>query len=186
MRVGEAPRSGLTIDANETLHFNSNDLEQGNYDNGLSGGTGAPGQGDWRLELTSDLDIEVLAYIRTGDGFLTAIHDVVEQGLIGSRVAIFNPGRNKNQVSLMWLINPGTVDAEVTITGIDDAGTASGRDREVAGAVRVSVPAGGARTVPAISLESATDRAVTDMNDGDPNVVDTAVLDGELCSGTGK
>ena len=96
-----SPENRLTIDANETLHFNSNDLEQGNCDNGLSGGTGAPGKGDWRLELTSDLDIEVLAYIRTGDGFLTAIHDVVEQGLIGSRVAIFNPGRSKNQVSLM-------------------------------------------------------------------------------------
>ena len=43
---------------------------------GLSGSTG-PGLGDWRLSLESDLDIEVLAYVRTADGFLTSMHDVV-------------------------------------------------------------------------------------------------------------
>ena len=56
-------------------HFNSNDLEQGNVGKGLTGSTGA-GEGDWRLELSSDADIEVLSYIRTTDGFLTAMHDV--------------------------------------------------------------------------------------------------------------
>ena len=64
----------LSIGANEVIHFNSDDLEQGSPGKGLSGGTGA-GEGDWRLELTSDLEIEVLSYIRTEDGFLTAMHD---------------------------------------------------------------------------------------------------------------
>ena len=73
----------LAIGANETAHFNSGDLENGKPEKGLSGGTGAPREGDWRLELASDLDIEVLAYIRTTDGFLTAMHDVVERGLTG-------------------------------------------------------------------------------------------------------
>ena len=64
-------RSGpISVELNEnaTVNFNSTDLEQGNISKGLSGGVG-PGQGNWRLELDSDLDIEVLAYMRTGSGF---------------------------------------------------------------------------------------------------------------------
>ena len=90
----------LTIGANEVVHFNSDDLEQGSPSKGLSGGTGA-GEGNWRLELTSDLVIEVLSYIRTTDGFLTAMHDVAPSGGTRHRVAVFNPGSNRNQESLL-------------------------------------------------------------------------------------
>ena len=48
----------------------------GNETKGLSAGTGAR-SGDSRLELTTQLQIEVLSYIRHGDGFLTAMHDTV-------------------------------------------------------------------------------------------------------------
>ena len=65
----------LSLDAGQTRHFNSDDLEAGNAGKGLSGSTGA-GRGDWRLELTSNLDIQVLAYIRTRDGFVTSMHDL--------------------------------------------------------------------------------------------------------------
>ena len=54
----------LRIGANATVHFNSNDLEDGNPGKGLPVGTGA-GNGDWWLSLSSSLDIEVLGYIRT-------------------------------------------------------------------------------------------------------------------------
>ena len=164
----------LSLDANETAHFNSDDLEQGNAEKGLTGGTGA-GTGDWRLELSSDLDIEVLAYIRTEDGLLTAMHDVVERGLAGHRVAIFNPGRNRNQRSLLRLINPGTVQAGVTISGIDDAGMAS--DATVA----ISLPAGGAKTISAAALESEADRSGADENGAGFSGVD-----GALGPGAGK
>ena len=102
---------------------NSDDLEQGSPQKGLSGGTGA-GEGDWRLELTSELEIEVLSYIRTTNGFLTAMHDVAPSAGTRHRVAVFNPGSNRNQESLLRLINPGDGAAEVTITGIDDKGVA--------------------------------------------------------------
>ena len=164
----------LSLNANETVHFNSGDLEQGNASKGLTGGTGA-GTGDWRLELSSDLDIEVLAYIRTEDGFLTAMHDMVERGATGHRVALFNPGRNRNQKSLLRLINPGTEQAGVTISGIDDAGTASDAT------VGISLPAGGATTISAAALESEADR-----NGQDENGAGFSGVDGALGPGTGK
>ena len=104
----------LSIGRLATVQFNSSELEGGNTAKGLSGGVGN-GDGDWRLELTSDLDIEALAYIRTDTGFLTTVHDVAQVELVeGSiaaedsllyRVQFFNPGNNSSQVSRLRLIN---------------------------------------------------------------------------------
>ena len=149
----------LTIGANEVVHFNSDDLEQGSPQKGLSGGTGA-GEGDWRLALTSDLEIEVLSYIRTTDGFLTAMHDVAPSAETHHRVAVFNPGSNRNQESLLRLINPGAETAEVTITGIDDKGAAG------ASAVSLSLLGGGSRTVGAWDLESGGEGLEGMLGDG--------------------
>ena len=49
---------------------------EGQFRQGPFGGVGS-GEGDWRLKLTSLLEIEVLAYARTEDGFLTAMHDLM-------------------------------------------------------------------------------------------------------------
>ena len=138
----------LEIDANETVHFNSDDLENSDEAKGLPTGTG-PGSGDWRLTLSSDLDIEVLAYVRTADGFLTSMHDVVALDEDDRhRVAIFNPGNNIDQMSQLRVINPGDAAAEVTITGIDDAGASPG------GRVQITVQANAAMTLDAAELES--------------------------------
>ena len=144
----------LAISANETVHINSADLETGNAERGLTGATG-PGRGHWRLELVSGLDIEVLAYLRTDDGFVTSMHDVVPHTETGHHVAIFNPGSNANQVSRLRLVNRGAETAEVTIQGIDGAGESPGT------AVRLSVPARGARMVTARELESEEGRGAT-------------------------
>ena len=153
------PPVTLALDARQTRHFNSDDLELGNAEKGLAGSTG-PGVGDWRLVLSSDLDIEVLAYIRAADGFLTSMHDVAP-GLEGvHRVVIFNPGSNPNQVSGLRLVNPGSEDAEVTITGIDDNGASHG------GAVTVTVPAGASRTIEAADLEAGADGFAGALGDG--------------------
>ena len=137
----------LAIGAGETKHFNSDDLETGNAEKGLEGATGS-GAGDWRLELTSGLDIEVLAYIRTEDGFLTAMHDVAPSGGAGHRVVTFNPGRNVNQVSWLRVVNPGAGRAEVIIEGVDDKGASPG------GAVELTLGPGASRTLSARELES--------------------------------
>ena len=140
----------LSIAANETVHFNSDDLEQGSAGKGLSGGVG-PGEGDRRLELDSELDFEALSYIRTEDGFLTAMHDVAPVTKNGHRVVTFNPGSNPNQKSRLRLVNFGSEDARVMVTGVDDTGASPGTE------VRITVPAGAARTVTAAELETGTD-----------------------------
>ena len=139
----------LPIGAGETVHFDSNDLEQGNPGKGLSGGTGS-GQGDWRLELTSDVDIEVLSYVRAWDGLLTAMHDVVPSEAEGTRhrVAMFNSESSPEQERVLRLINPGSGSAEVAISGMDAQG------RSLGDGVAVTLPAGAARTYTAEELQT--------------------------------
>ena len=153
----------LSIGADEAVHVNSADLENGNPGKGLAGSTG-PGEGDWRLVLTSGLDIEVLSYIRTMDGFLTAMHDTAPDDGGRHDVAFFNPGSNLDQESLLRLSNPGATSADVSVTGIDDAGRSPGTG------VSVSIPAGKSRTYTAAELETGTDVG----------------LDGSLGDGAGK
>ena len=116
----------LTIGSDAAGHFNSADLEQGNPSKGLSGGAGS-GAGDWRLIVVvdSELEFEVLSYVRTADGFLTSMHDTAPKSDGVYEVAIFNPGSNPNQLSRLRLINLDAEEAEVTITGVDDAGACS-------------------------------------------------------------
>ena len=147
----------ITLAARQTLHFNSDDLEMGNpLDKpdkvpGLQVGIGG-GMGNWRLVLDTELDIEPLVYVRTtGDefeGFLTSMHDLVPVAAMKHEVAIFNPGRNANQVSRLRLINPGETDAEVIINGVDDFG-----NPPLNGALTIALPAGEAREFTARQIE---------------------------------
>ena len=86
----------LALEAMQTRHFNSVDLESGSAAKGLAAGVG-DGTGNWRLELSSELSIEALAYIRTPDGFVTSMHEVaaaIEEGSNRYHVPLFNPGSN--------------------------------------------------------------------------------------------
>ncbi len=158
------PPVTLTVAAGRTVHFNSTDLEDGNAAKGLSGGVG-DGDGNWRLALRTSLDVDVMAYIRTRDGFLASIHDVAPRSHIRcswwdnvndhcrAAVPIFNPARNARQKSALRLVNDNDEDAAVTITGTDDAG------RPGAGPVRIVVPAKAATTLSAADLELGTKSA---------------------------
>ena len=156
-------RSGpvrLTMRPRRVLHFNSADLEGGNAAKGLEGGVGI-GDGDWRLEITSKLDLMALAYARTADGFLTSLHDLAPVAEDGShRVVFFNPGSNARQVSKLRLINDGEQSARVAITGTDDQGNGSGR-------VERTVPAGSALTFTAAELEAGGERVSGSLGDGE-------------------
>ena len=149
----------LALEAGQTMHFNSEDLELGNESKGLTGRTG-PGVGVWRLALSSELDLEVLVYMRTGKGFVTSMHDIAPSDDGDYWVVIFNPGSNANQMSVLRLLNPGSEEAAVTIVGMDDAGESPGVP------VRLRVPAGGARMLTAADLEAGMDVDGGALGDG--------------------
>ena len=154
----------LSLDARATAHFTSDDLETGNAARGLSGGVGS-GRGNWRLELESGLNIEALAYIRAGGGFVTNVYAVAEEigGFVTSmygvaeevdgaiRIPLFRPRYNGNpnigQASRLRLINRGGDDAAVTIYQ-DNWGPAD------PGEVRLTLRAGESRTITGQELES--------------------------------
>ena len=158
----------LALDARETRQFNSHDLELGNEDKGLTGGTGA-GEGDWRLELTSDLDIAVLSYVRTvgGQGYVIPMHDTASResgGLMRYYVPVFHAAAYDGQESRLHLANFGAGDAQVGISALDDAGRTAPE-----GDVSLIVAGRNTRVLTAAQLEG-----------GDGG------LDGRLGTGTGS
>ena len=112
----------LTLGAKAAVEFEIDALESGNTSLGLTG-TGS-GEGDWRLELTTELDIEARAYARS-EGFLTALHDAA---LVAGEVELplFNPGGEARPRSVLRLANAGGERATVAVRGVDDAGRAGG------------------------------------------------------------
>ena len=148
----------LSLAAHQAIHLNSSDLELGNPAKGLAVGIGQ-GQGDWRLRLVSPLSLEALAYVRTEDGFLTSIHELAPKITGLHRVSIFNPASNRRQASLLRLVNPEGRDAEVAIHGLDDAGVTRGP-------VRLTLPAGHARSIYAPALEEGGEGLEGALGDG--------------------
>ena len=165
--------SPLNLTSWQTLLVNSNDLENGNPAKGITRGVGN-GTGNWYLEVApSRPEVEVLSFARTNDGLLAPIHAQVPSYGGTYRVATFNPGSNRNQASRLRLINPRCPQfetavcqtANVTLYGIDDAGTRSPD-------VQLQVASGATREVTAAQLEGL---------DQDPNG-----LVGRLHDGIGK
>ncbi|MDE0004566.1 MAG: serine hydrolase [Rhodospirillaceae bacterium] len=151
--------STLSLQAYGNQHFNSDDLAFGNPQKGLVGAMES-GEGDWRLQMETDLDIEVMAYVRTRDGFLSSLNDVVPAQGFCWRVPIFNPGSNANQRSLLRLINPTDGELSVEIVGLDDSRASPGST------VTLQLPAQSARTLTAAALESGQDGFTGALGDG--------------------
>ena len=155
-RAGPA---SLELAAGDMAHIDAADFQNGNPGKGLATGVGAPRNGDWWLALTSDLDIEVRAYARGADGFLTTMHDVAPASGGLQRIAFFNPGGNTRQQSRLRLVNPGNAPVDATIHGVDDHG-------RHAGPVRATVPARAAHTFTAQDLETGAESLVGALGDG--------------------
>ena len=150
----------VRLGANQAFHFNAGDLENGNANKGIESGIGSPSRGDWRLAVESALDARVLSYVRTGDGFLTAMHDVLPRDGEGRLAAYtFNPGQNHNQVSSLRLVNTGANAESVSISGVDDQGAG-------AGPVSLTLAAGEARTLSAQDLEGGAQGLTGSLGDG--------------------
>ena len=88
----------------------------------MKGSTG-PGEGDWWLELSSASDIELLSYVDTASGPLSAL-----RGTSGVETET-----GMRYEALLWgesgevrLLNAGGEPAEVRLSGTDDAGSSGG------------------------------------------------------------
>ena len=114
----------VALESRQSIHLNSTDLEYGSDAKPVSGGVG-DGNGDWRLSLSTSLDIRPQAYVRTADGFVTSLHDLVGSPGKAHDVIFFNPASNFRQRSLVRLINPHDYGVDVLIDGRDDQGKAS-------------------------------------------------------------
>ena len=155
--AGQRVEAGrLTLDAGAAIEFETGAMESGDASTGLTG-TG-PGQGDWRLELSTELDIEARAYARS-EGFVTALHDAV---LLSGEVELplFNPGGDARR-SVLRLANARGEPAAVSVRGVDDAGRAGGP-------VTAELGPWEARSYAASELESGSAAGLTgSLGDGD-------------------
>lgn len=190
----EKPAFRVALEARQTRHFNSNDLESNpdskaflqTADGMPFMGVGAPAEGSqWRLMLEADEAIgednfEALEYVRTRNGFLTTMHDSarereMEGGMMMYQVRIFNPGSNTRQRSSLYLVNRADAAASVTVAGVDDAGMRGEMD------VRFMLGGGMAAEIPSQALE---DDAARDEMMG--MMMPEGGLTGKLGDGTGK
>lgn len=124
---GNSGQTTLTFDIGglASQQYNSDDLEFGNEIKGLTGYLGV-GNENWSLNITTTNDVGVSSYVRTSEGFLTKIGDVVPNTNKTSHVVpIFNPASNTNQVSVLRVVNLGNDVNDISILGIDDNGDIS-------------------------------------------------------------
>ena len=151
----------LHLNAFAVANFNSTDLAEGNSGKGLPEGLGTF-EGDLRLHLETELIVTPLAYVRTADGFVTSVHDLVlTDNVDSSWVSFVNPGSNRNQQSLLRIINPSDEANSIEIRGRDDAGNAA-----PGGTVSLSLPPRSARTITAEELEQGGDGLTGQLGDG--------------------
>ena len=150
----------IQLAASQSLHFNSDDLANGNAAKGI-GSIGLPRRGHWRLAVETTLeDVQVLAFVRTRAGFLTAMHDVLPRDAQGRLVVrMLNPGSNSNQVSKLRLVNTGENAERVSVAGVDDQGSN-------AGPVTLTLAAGQSRTMSAFDLEEGAQGLTGRLGDG--------------------
>ena len=151
----------LAMEANSAKHFNSRDLANGDANKGIPQGFGDP-QGMWQLRLESELDVQALSYMRASDGFLTKLYGALPMtGRNQYAVDFFNPASNRNQRSLLRLINDREHDVSVYVTATDDLGTAG------ATGVRLVLPARTTKTLNSLDLEGGGDDVRGSFGDGE-------------------
>jgi len=124
---GNLSRKGafsFTLGPQASIQINAQDIENGNTDKGLEQNL-CDGQGKWQFRVRSDNPIKVMGLIRTPDGFLTSLNDVVPRSGNDNIVYFANPASNTNQQTFLRIVNLSNTDGSITITGIDDRGMTS-------------------------------------------------------------
>ena len=109
-----------TLSPFASLQLTAQDLEEGNSAKALLGGLG-DGTGKWQLAVWSSGSIEVISMIRTPDGFLTSVNDVVPKNS-SNEIYFANPASNQNQQSFLRFTSQSDVGGFVTLSGVDHKG----------------------------------------------------------------
>ena len=138
----------VTMGPLTAIQLSSEDLERSMETLGIIPSIGG-GEGDWRLLLESDLDIEPLAYVQTSTGFIDSLHDVVPRRSFYHRVDLAVPSGLHGKGGTLRLTNLGYTVAEVAVFGRDNSG-----DPTFRGPVVVELPAGTSRSISALALEN--------------------------------
>ena len=123
---GTPNRSGpisFTLNAQASLQFTAQDMENGNTSKGLTGSF-CNGAGKWQLIVRSDKSIEVMSLIRAPGGFLTSLNEVVPASGDDRLVYFVNRASEPNQQTFLRIVNREASAGTVTISGIDDGGNA--------------------------------------------------------------
>ena len=172
----------LAIAANGAIHFNAGDLADGNMGKGVPA-LGRPVQGDWRLNVETELEVGVLSYVRANDGYLAPLHDLMERETNDRRkrlvAPIFVPPGGDAGTSLLRLVNTGEDAAQVNAVVFTDQ-PSNGLPSIY---VNFELAPGEARTLSALDLNNMAERPLEGDNywylkiDAGPSVLGMNLLE---------
>ena len=151
----------LTLEEKQTVSLDSRELQAGNAAKGLPIGLG-DGEGDWRLFIESDVEVDIFAYVRSPEAVLTTIGSLAAASDRRHHVPLFFRGSEARRESLLRLINPDDSPAEVRIQAWDDAGEAAPN-----GTISLTLAGGTTRTLGALEMEAGADDLAGSLGRGD-------------------
>ena len=114
----------LRLDANAAVTLTASDLEFGNPAKGLAQGFGAT-SGNRRVTVRSQLELDVLAYVRSPSGTVSATHDTAPRAAPNRHVVAMFPAGAGDAEGRLLLTNRSHRPATIHIKGVDDEGRAS-------------------------------------------------------------
>ena len=125
-RAGGTPLESLALrlEANAAVTLTASDLEFGNPAKGLAQGFGTT-SGNRRVTVRSQLDLDVLSYVRSPNGTVSATHDTAPRTAPNRHVVAMFPARTGDAEGRLLLTNRSHRPATIHIKGVDDEGRAS-------------------------------------------------------------
>jgi hypothetical protein len=145
--ASKSPPVSFTLAAGESKQMTAQDLENGNAAKGLESSM-CDGAGKWQITARSSKKVEIMGLIRTPDGFLTGLTDVVPVES-GSNIVYFaNAASNSQQQTFLRIVNNSASAGTVTITAIDNLGVAASQS------VSFELAANGSKQMTAQDLEN--------------------------------
>jgi len=129
----ESARGPITfsLGRHSSVHLTAQDLERGNESKGIANRF-CDGTGKWQIVVRSSAVIEAQSLIRTPDGFLTNLSEVVPSDGVTHFVDFANPASNNDQQTFLRIVNHSDRSGEIFFSAIDDVGaTTNGVSLEI-------------------------------------------------------